>query len=135
MFKKYNYALETGIVGTNDENIASILCYISQIEMRASFASSSPQKLDSALGELYFMITDSKVRMGRLLKTLCGKADICSARAIIQTLDESTRIVREARSAQDCLKKSAAISSVYEKLLAAIPCILSLDAKGRHIMA
>lgn len=51
--RRYNYTLETGVVGTDDENIANILYNINRMEMKASFLSETRGDMQDALGDVF----------------------------------------------------------------------------------
>lgn len=131
IIRKYNYKLETGIVGTDDENIANILYTINQMEIKASFTSSDMQEVNNALGELFFMITDIKVHLNRFLKASGSKTETDTINAVVVASDDAMQIVHNAGLDQtDTTKMTAAFPQVYKKLLDIVPSILALDAQA-----
>ena len=131
IIRKYNYKLETGTVGTDDENIANILFNINQMEKNASYVSSDIQELDNALGELFFMIVDAKVHLKRFLNTCENKTKTDTVDAVSVAVDNAMQIVGDARSDQtDTAKMSEALLKVYKGLLDIVPHILVLDAQA-----
>ena len=140
MIRKYNYKLETGTVGTDDDNIANILYNINRMEMKVSFTSSDKQELDKALSELYFMTVDSKVHLNRFLKDFDGKVEANIVDAILAVLDEAIKTsgnaldeMDEVIDQTDTTKLCAVFPAVYKNLLAIVPSVLALDdqAVGR----
>ena len=132
IIRKYNYRLETGTVGTDDDNIANILYNINRMEMNVSFSSTNTQVLDKALGELFFMVVDSKVHLNQFLKIFCKKVNPETVNTIVETFDRAIEIVRGVRLNQtdDTVKMSEAFPTVYKMLLAIVPTILALDAQA-----
>ena len=151
IIRKYNYKLETGLVGTDDDNIASVLYNINRMEMKVSFTSSDVQKLTDALDELYFMIVDSKVHLNRFLKVSGDKVNADTTCAVIRIFDDAMKIAGDALNALedaknvigavgnehaavlgqiDMSKIFAVFPTVYKKLLAIVPSILALDAQA-----
>lgn len=131
IIRKYNYKLETGPVGTDDDNIANILYNINRMEMKVSYASTDMDALDKELGSLFFLITDAKVHLNRFLKISGAKVSAETAREVIMALDGAMQIVDDALLEEsDCLKKSPAFPAVYGKLLGIVPSVLALDAKA-----
>jgi len=131
IIRKYNYRLETGTVGTDDDNIASVLYNINRMEMKVSFASSDVKELDDALGELFFWVVDSMVHLDWFMKASGGKTDATTAAAVIATFEDARDIVREVWPFQgDASKAIAVFPKVYKMLLAIVPSILALDAQA-----
>jgi len=135
----YNYNLETGTVGTNDENIANILYNINRMEMDKDFSSSDIKELDETLGDLYFMIADSKVHLNRFLEIFNKNVNAGTVNTVVSALDEAMKSVREVRLKIRAKEDSNAedmcvvFSEVYKNLLHIVPDILALDnqAVGR----
>lgn len=53
IIRQYNYRLETGTVGTDNENIAQILYNINRMEMKALFTSSDKEELNKVLDDFF----------------------------------------------------------------------------------
>ncbi len=131
MINKYNYRLETGLVGTNDDNIASVLYNINRMEMNAFPAFADAKEMEEALGELFFMIADAKVHMHRFLDNSVGETDTGTADAVTAALAGAIQIVRDAGSDRSSeAEMSAAFPKVYKMLLAIVPSVLALDAQA-----
>ena len=131
IIRKYNYRLETGTVGTDNENIATILYNINRMETKAPYAFSNMKDLEEDLGELFFMIVDAKVHMTRFLKASGEKVEGDTAEAIIAAFDSAMAIVRDVQSDEtDATEMSAVFVKVYKKLLAIVPFVLALDAQA-----
>jgi len=138
ILRKYNYNLETGTVGTNDDNIANILYNINRMEMKVSFTTSDVQVLQKSLGELYFMITDSKVHLNRFLNLFGNKLSVDFLNTVIAALDNALKIVDDAiysacSKQPDTVKICSTFPKIYKNLLAIVPSVLALDneAVGR----
>ena len=134
MLRKYNYNIETGTVGTDDDNIANILYNINRMEMRKSYSCSDLKELDRTMGELFFMISDSKVHLNRFLKIFGEKVNADTVNVIITALDNALQTVRTAREDEsDTVKMCTAFPDVYQNLLEIVPTVLDLDnqAVGR----
>jgi hypothetical protein len=132
MIRQYNYRLETGTVGTDDENIAQILYNINQTEMYAGFASSDRKKLDDTLGKVFFLIVDAKVHLKRFMEASNGKADADTASAIGDACSAAIAAIREVRIMVDEAELEtiyAVFPKVYKMLLAIVPPVLALDAQ------
>jgi len=129
IIRKYNYKLETGVVGTDDDNIASILYNINRMEMRVSFTSSDREELDRETGHLFFLIVDAKVHLLRFLKIFDNKVEADTVNTLMETLDESIETVRADRTSSPD-KMSALFATVYYKLLNTVPTVLALDAQA-----
>jgi len=138
IIRKYNYNLETGTVGTDDENIANILFNINKMEKRISFKTSDLEELKRALGELFAIITDTKVHLNRFLKIFSNKIKEDTVNEITSILDnaikKSNAATRESFSPEPNSEKICEVfSEVYYIVLEAVPFVLALDdqAVGR----
>jgi len=134
MLRKYNYNLETGTVGTDDDNIANILYNINRMEMRKNYSCSDLKELDRTLGELYFMVSDSKVHLNRFLKIFGEKVNADTVNEIVTALDNALKTVSAAsKERPDTTKMCMGFSLVYQNLLEIVPLVLTLDdqAVGR----
>ena len=131
MLRKYNYNLETGTVGTDDDNIASILYHINRMEMRKSYSCSNITELDKTLGELYFMVSDSKVHLNRFLEIFGEKVKTETVNKIVAALDNAFQTIDDAMMEDpDTEKMCKAFPEVYKNLLEIVPTILALDAQA-----
>jgi len=138
IIRKYNYNLETGTVGTDDENIANILFTINKMEKRISYRTSDLEELKKALGELFFMISDCKVHLNRFLKIFSNKIKEETVNEITSILDNAMTVsraaTREAFSPEPNTEKICEVfSEIYYLVLKAVPFVLALDdqAVGR----
>lgn len=130
IIRKYNYKLETGTVGTDNENIANILYNINRMETNVPYSFSNIEELNDDLGELFFMIVDAKVHINRFINAYGGKIEADIAGIAITAFDDTMQIVRDAMDQTDTAKMSAVFSEVYKKLLDVVPSILALDAQA-----
>jgi len=138
ILRKYNYNLETGTVGTDDENIANFLFNVNNMEKRISFKTSNLEELKRALGELFALITDCKVHLNRFLKIFSNKVKEDTVNEITSILDNAMKFsnaaTREACSPEPNMEKICEVfSEVNYIVLKAVPFILALDdqAVGR----
>ena len=138
IIRKYNYNLETGTVGTDDENIANILFNINKMEKRISFKTSDVEELKKALGELFFMITDSKVHLFDFLEIFSNKTKEDTVNEVTSILDnamkKSKAATRESCSPEPNTEKICEVfSEIYYIVLKVVPFVLALDdqAVGR----
>jgi len=136
IIRKYNYNLETGTVGTDDDNIAAILFNINKMEKRISFKTSDLEELKRALGELFAIITDCKVYLNRFLKIFSDKIKEDTVNEITSILDNAMKISRAAtrEACQPNMEKICEVfSEIYYIVLKAVPFVLALDdqAVGR----
>ena len=135
MLKKYNYNLETGTVGTNDDNIANILYNINRMEMKVSFTTSNVEAFQKANGELFFMVIDSIVHLYDFLEVFNNKVDTDTVNAILTTLEEARKITKSATVQSlaqqvDMSKLCEVFPAVYKKLLALVPTVILLDEQA-----
>ena len=131
MLRKYNYNLETGTVGTDDDNIANILYNINRMEMKKYFKTSNVQELDKPMGELFFMVSDSKVHLNRFLKIFNEKVKADTVNIVITALDNALQTVRDSRKDEtDTEKMCSAFPAVYNILLEIVPAVLELDGQA-----
>ncbi len=127
MINRYNYKLETGLAGTNNDNVASVLYNINRMETNVPPAFTDAREMEEALGELFFMIVDAKVHMNRFLKASGDKTDAGIAGSVIEAFDKAIQIVRDAASEAEM---TAAFSKVYKILLSIVPFVLALDEQA-----
>ena len=128
--RKYNYNLETGTVGTDDENIANILYNINCMETKKSFTSSDLDELNEALGNLYFMVSDALVHLNRFIKIFEGKIKQEISDYALIALDDALILMDEVEEETDTAKISAVFPAVYKILLDTVPLFLELDAQA-----
>ena len=130
IIRKYNYRLETGIVGTDDGNIAGILYNINRMEINSDFETDDNEELEESLEKLFFMIVDSIVHFNNFLETFRGKTNAKTVAVITATLDETIEDVRGVRDMADKENCFSVFTRVYRKLLEIVPLILTLDAQA-----
>lgn len=130
IIQKYNYKLETGTVGTDNENIANILYNINRMETNVPYPFSDIEETEEDLGELFFMIVDAKVHISRFANAFADKIETDTVDTVVAALDDAMQIVRDAMDQTDTAKMSATFSEVYKKLLGIVPAVLTLDAQS-----
>jgi len=131
MLRKYNYNLETGTVGSDDDNIAN-LYNINRMEMKVNFSTSDLDKLEKPLGELYFMTSDMKVHLNRFMGVYGEKVDGDTFTAIATAIDEAMEMADKAiedscDEEPETQKICEVFPAVYRKLLAIVPTVLLMD--------
>ena len=143
ILRKYNYNLETGTVGTDDENIANILYNINRMEMNVPYLYSDADDFGEDLGQLFFMIADIRVHLNEFFKIFGDKIEVATLAAVNSVSDEVLRIVKKALADYDVISEKEetiledesekmifVFPEVYKKLLAIVPSILALDAQA-----
>jgi hypothetical protein len=134
ILRKFNYRLETGEVGTDDENIANVLYNINKSEMYKSFSTSDLKELDATLGKLFFLVLNSKVHLNRFNTVFSEKINTKTFDDVTKTLDNAMDTIRAKRSEiegnPDINEVCKAFSSVYCELLQIVTKILELDAQA-----
>ena len=131
IIRKYNYKLETGTVGTDDDNIANILYNINRLEAKASYIPSEAQKAAENLGEVFSMVSDALTHLLNFIKNNGGKVKEDNAALVLikSAFDSAVKIIEEAAEDKtDTVKTAAAIPEVYKTLLDIVSSVLELDA-------
>ena len=132
ILRKYNYRLETGTVGTNDDNIANLLYNINRMEMRVSYSFSNMEVYDKDMGNLYFMVSDMKVHLNLFLEVFGDKVNSDTLKTVTAALDEAMKSTSDiidysCSESPDTAKLCEIFPAVYKKLLAIVPAILALE--------
>lgn len=126
--RQYNYVLETGAVGTDNEDIANILYNINQMEMKSSFLSDDKNEMDATVGDVLFMISDSKIHFKKFFDKNSEKLDSKNVEAVQTALDGALKIIRTAEDPNiDVNAIHPALLFAYKKILPVVPILLSLD--------
>ena len=101
IIRKYNYKLETGRVGTDDENIATILFSINQMEMYVPLTTDDLDEINTAYKQIFFLAMKSRAHLIVFQDYFVNKLDaklfdevvktlgdlVCEIRAIGETLN------------------------------------------------
>ena len=136
IIRKYNYKLEIGTVGTDDDNIAQIIYAINQMEMYISNSTNDLKELDGKLGKLYFLTVHSKVHLNRFYKIYYEKIKNETFMEIINILDnmieeiKANRYNENTEEIQNLENMERVFPVVYSKMLDIVPKILTLDAQA-----
>ena len=128
--RKYNYNLETGTVGTDDENIANILYNINRIETKKDFTSSDLDELKGTLRELYSWVADAAIHLNRFLDIYEKKVKIETSDTVVLGIGDAEELIEDAVNKTDTAKMSAVFPAVYKMLLDIVPSVLELDAQA-----
>jgi len=134
ILRKYNYNLETGTVGTDDDNIANILYNINRMEMKVSFSTDDVEELKKTLGELYAATVDCKVNLFDFVEIFDEKLNADTLNEVCAVFDEAMKCAKAAIRAAcsnevDTKNVAAAFPSVYKMLLDIVPSVLALEAQ------
>ena len=130
IIRKYNYRLETGTVGTDDENIANVLYNINRLEMKKNFSSSDMDALSKALGQLFFLVGDAKGSLLDFLDVHGDKTQADISDKVIAAFDYAIKLLDDVDDETDTAKVSAVFPEVYKVLLDIVPSVLALDAQA-----
>ena len=130
IIRKYNYILETGVVGTDDDNIANILYNINRLEMMKSFASSDMKELGTAMGNFIFLIGDARSSLFDFVHIYGDVVQAEAVRVVEDTFKEAMQIARSSTTLNHPAKISAVFPKVYQMLLNVVPAVLELDAQA-----
>ena len=126
--RRYNYTLETGTVGTDNQDIANILYNVNPMEMKASFSSKAKEEMEDTLADALFMVTDCKVHFKRFVQDFSEKLNNDDVVAYNSDLDSSLKIIRAAETSDiDINAIHSAILFAYQKMLAGVPRLIDLD--------
>ena len=133
VLRRYNYNLETGAVGTDDNNIATVLYNINRMEIEAYTEFFDEEELNEALDDLYDLMGKSSVHLNRFIETFGDKVDNYCVQAAISVFGSAVRFVREARSeTADFAKKADIFPTIYKKFLDIVPLIVAIDEEARY---
>ena len=130
IMRKYNYNLETGTVGTDDENIANILYNINRIETKKDFTSSDSDELKGALRELYSWVADAAIHLNRFLDIYEKKVKLETSDTVVLGVGDAEVLIEDVVNETDTAKMSAVFPAVYKMLLDIVPLVLELDAQA-----
>ena len=127
--RKYNYRLETGYVGTDNDDIANVLYNINRMEINANAKFSDAAQLQESLFDLSFLLAGSMVHLDDFLE-MYQQEDNELAKTILAVYEKAMEIVDLAIEHSPNLKKMLdvdAFSTVYKNLLELVPSIIHLD--------
>ena len=132
ILRKYNYRLETGNVGTDNDNIANILYNINRMEMDVDYMFSDLEELKEDLSDFSSMVFESLVHLITFISDYENKLKK-------ETLDIVLAAFREAKADVDSAmndvnaenpdteKICSVFTTVYRRFLEIVPSILALD--------
>ena len=130
--RKYNYRLETGEVGTDDDNIANVLYNINRMEINAYTDFDDVKEVDKALAELYDLMGTSSAHLNLFIQMFGDKVDNYCVQAVTSVFGSAIRIVKEARAkSSDFEQKSDVFPTVYKMFLDIVPLIIAIDEEAR----
>ena len=129
--RKYNYTLETGPVGTDDDDMANILYNINRMEMKAAYDTDDLKDMQKAFGDAFFMALDSSMHFKSFLEKQDGKLNEGTIRSVKNTLDEAAAVLGAVKPPQtDIELMNTSIKTAYQKMLNAVPSLVLLDKQS-----
>jgi uncharacterized coiled-coil protein SlyX len=142
--RKYNYRLETGAVGTNDDDIACFLYNINQIEMYTPFSFNNIEEFKKAFSQLTFHTFKAREGLNKFFENFKMKLKIETSDEVIkelenvtsklafvfgiilkQTIDENNEYILNGEPNMERI--SRLFNELYSKLLNIVPKIIELD--------
>ncbi|MBR1778834.1 MAG: hypothetical protein IJ752_09680 [Alphaproteobacteria bacterium] len=129
--RKYNYNLETGTVGTDDDDMANILYNINCMEMKASYESDDVNDMQTTFGESFSMVTEAAEHLDNFIENHKEKLRSDTIDDAELFLSEAVVILDDVEPPQtDIELMSNSIKAAYQKMLDAVPSLLKLDEQA-----
>jgi len=129
--RKYNYNLETGTVGTDDEDIANILYNTNCMEMKASYEADDLDDMRMAFGESFSMVTEAAEHLNHFIETHKEKLQTDVVNIALLSLSEAVIILDDVAPPQtDMELMSRSMKKAYQKMLSAVPSLLQLEEQS-----
>lgn len=129
--RKYNYNLETGTVGTDDDDMANILYNINRMEMKAAYESDDVDDMQSAFGESYSMVTEAAERLDHFIEIHNEKLHPDTVDDAQFLLSDAVVVLDDVETPQtDIELMSNSIKTAYQKMLEAVPSLVLLDEQS-----
>ena len=129
--RKYNYNLETGTVGTDDDDMANILYNINRMEMKAAYESDDVDDMQSAFGESYSMVTEAAERLDHFIEIHNEKLHPDTVDGAQFLLSDAVVVLDDVETPQtDIELMSNSIKTAYQKMLEAVPSLVLLDEQS-----
>ena len=129
--RKYNYNLETGTVGTDDDDMANILYNINRMEMKAAYESDDVDDMHSAFGESYSMVTEAAERLDHFIEIHNEKLHPDTVDGAQFLLSDAVVVLDDVETPQtDIELMSNSIKTAYQKMLEAVPSLVLLDEQS-----
>ena len=126
--RKYNYNLETGTIGTDDDDMANILYNINRMEMKASYDTDKLEDMQKSFGEAFFMTVDSGVHFESFAEKRKQSRESASFKTAKNAVEEAVRILGAVTPPQtDIPLMQSSVKKAYQTLLAAVPSLIDLD--------
>ena len=126
--RKYNYNLETGTVGTDDDDMANILYNINRMEMKAGYDTNKLEDMQKSFGEAFFMAVDSNIHFGSFAEKHTVRQENAAFEAAKSAVEEAVAILGAVKPPQtDIALMRSAVRKAYQKLLTAVPSLIDLD--------
>ena len=126
--RMYNYTLETGTVGTDDEDMASILYDINRMEMKATSDTDDVNDMKVAFAEAFSMALDAAKHLDGFIASRKGKLVPALVEDVQLAFSEAIVIMDDVPAPQtDAEAMSASVKAAYRKMLDVVPSLLTLD--------
>ena len=126
--RKYNYNLETGTVGTDDDDMANILYNINRMEMKASYDTDKLEDMQKSFGEAFFMAVDSSVHFESFAEKRKQSQGNTAFETAKNAVEEAVRILGAVTPPQtDIPLMRSSVRKAYRQLLTAVPSLIDLD--------
>ena len=129
--RMYNYNLETGTVGTDNEDISNILYNINRMEMKAALDTDDLDDMREAFSEAYSMTIDSFEHFSRftdLHKDTLNPEDVDTVQL---SLSEAVVVLDDVEPPQTDIELMArSIETAYKKMLESVPSLLQLEEQS-----
>ena len=129
--RKYNYNLETGTVGTDNDDMASILYNINRMQIKASYETNAVNDMRLTFGESFSLTIEALEHLQHFIESHKEKlsAEIVNAAQIY--LSEAVVVLDKVLPPQtDIELMSSSIKTAYQKMLSAVPSLLQLDEQS-----
>ena len=126
--RKYNYNLETGTVGTDDDDMANILYNVNRMEIKAAYDTDDLEDMQKSFGEAFFMTVDSGVHFNRFAEKNTRIQESPSFKTAKNAIEEAVKIIGAVTPPQtDISLMRNSVQKAYQLLLTAIPSLIDLD--------
>lgn len=129
--RKYNYQLETGVVGTDDNDMANVLYNINRMEIKAAYEGDDIDDMRLAFGEAYSMTIEAADHLDDFIENHNGKLNPETVEKAQFLLSDAVVVLDDVEPPQtDMELMSAAMKNAYQKMTEAVPFLVSLDEQS-----
>lgn len=128
ILRKYNYKLSVGPVGTDDDNMAGVLYGINKMEAPAATVSDDPATMIQTVNDVFTLVTDCKVSLGRFGSAYKNKIDQNVFSAVSDVFSAEQKKLMDAfvalAPAGECVK---ILAGSYRNILSTVPSLQKMD--------